>query len=63
MTESLKGYRTIIVNTLALLFSVGVMAGLDIPVEAQSQITTGVLAVVNIFLRFRTDTKVGESGE
>lgn len=55
-----KGYRTLIVNIVALLSSLLVMAGVDIPLETQSQISTGILAVVNIALRFVTDTPVGQ---
>ena len=54
-----KGYRTLIVNGVALLASLLVMAGIDIPAETQSQISTGILAVVNIVLRFITDSKAG----
>lgn len=55
-----KGYRTLIVNIVALASSLLMMAGVDIPLETQSQISTGILAVVNIALRFVTDTPVGQ---
>ena len=58
--DKLKGYRTLIINVVALIASILAMAGFDITPEAQGQITTGILAVVNIVLRFITDTKVGE---
>ena len=59
--ESMKGYRTVIVNVLALVFSIAATSGFDIGLEAQSQITTGILAIVNIWLRFKTDTPVGKA--
>lgn len=59
--DSMKGYRTIIFNVLALIFSVAATAGFDIDLEAQGQITTGILALVNIWLRFKTDTPVGKA--
>lgn len=58
--DTAKGYRTLIVNIVALASSLLMMAGVDIPLETQSQISTGILAVVNIALRFVTDTPVGQ---
>lgn len=57
----MKGYRTIIVNVLALIFSLALFFGLDISAESQGEITAGVLAVANIALRFITDTPVGQN--
>lgn len=55
----LKGYRTILTNALAL----AVACGLVITGEEQSAIVAGVVAVVNIYLRFITDTPLGQSGD
>jgi len=57
----MKGYKTLITNIVALLASLAVLAGVDVPLETQSQISTGVLALVNIGLRFSTDTAAGKS--
>lgn len=56
----MKGWRTIIANGVALVASLLVGAGVDVPLETQGHITTGILAIVNIALRFKTDTAVGE---
>lgn len=53
---SLKGYRTILANVLAIL----VAGGLVITGEEQGAIVAGVVAVVNVVLRFMTDTAVGK---
>lgn len=55
----MKGYRTIIVNALALIFAIATGAGFEVTVDAQAEITTGVLALANIGLRFFTDTPIG----
>jgi len=57
----MKGYRTIIVNVLALAFSLMAMNGFGVSAEEQGQITTGILAGVNILLRIITTTPVGKS--
>ena len=57
----MKGYKTLITNIVALLASLAVLAGVDVPLETQGQISTGVLALVNIGLRFSTDTGAGQS--
>ena len=52
----MKGYRTIIVNVIALVASVLAAAGYEMTPEEITTVSTGVLAVVNIALRFITDT-------
>lgn len=56
----MKGYRTIAANAAVLLVAAAASVGITIPVEVASEALIGVVAVVNIFLRFMTDTKVGE---
>jgi len=56
----LKGYRTLIINVVGLISSLLIMYGIDVPEELQGHISTGILAVINIYLRFKTDTKVGQ---
>jgi hypothetical protein len=57
----MKGYRTIIVNALALIFSLLAGYGFEVSAENQGQISTGILAIVNIALRFMTTTPAGKS--
>jgi hypothetical protein len=56
----LKGYRTIIVMGLGLIYSVAAGLGVVIPTDEQSAITTGILAAVGLVLRLLTDGKVGQ---
>lgn len=56
----MKGYRTIILNILAFVFAILAMTGYEIAPEDQSQISLGILALLNIFMRFKTDTAVGQ---
>lgn len=52
----MKGYRTIIINVIALLASVLATAGYEMTPEEVTTVSTGILAIVNIGLRFITDT-------
>lgn len=52
----MKGYRTIIVNVIALVASVLATMGYEMTPEEITVISTGILAIVNIGLRFITDT-------
>jgi hypothetical protein len=56
----LKGYRTIIVMGLGLIYSVAAGLGVVIPTDEQSAITTGILAAVGLVLRLMTDGRVGQ---
>lgn len=56
----MKGYRTIIVNIIALVASLSATQGLEIGAEDQASIATAVLAIINIGLRFITTTPVGD---
>jgi hypothetical protein len=55
----MKGYRTVIVMGLGLIYSVAAGLGVVIPQDDQSAITTGVVALAGLVLRFMTDSKVG----
>ena len=62
----MKGYRTIIVNILMLIAAISGMYNIEIPPEQVEAVATGavsIMAFVNLFLRFITNTPVGESGE
>ncbi|MDX1496953.1 MAG: hypothetical protein R3352_05310 [Salinisphaeraceae bacterium] len=59
---NMKGYRTLITNGLAFLFSLMAFYGLDIPAADQGVITTAVLALINIVLRLDTDTPPFQKG-
>jgi preprotein translocase subunit SecY len=56
----MKGYRTLIVNVIALLASILGMYGHEVSPEDQVNISTAILAIVNIALRFYTTTAIGE---
>lgn len=59
----MKGYRTIIVNVLMALASLGAFWGFEIPAEQIEAIATGLVtlfAVVNLVLRSITTTPVGK---
>lgn len=58
MVITMKGYRTIVLNFLALIFSLAAGYGFEISAEDQGAVSTGVLALINIILRFYTDTRV-----
>jgi hypothetical protein len=55
----MKGYRTIIVMGLGLIYSIAAGLGVVIPQDDQSAITTGVVALAGLVLRFMTDSRVG----
>lgn len=59
----MKGYRTIVVNLIAVLASVAALFGLEVTQEEWGTVTTGVLAVVNIIMRCVTDTPVGKKSQ
>lgn len=56
----MKGYRTVIVMGLGLAYSVLAGLGFVIPENEQAAISTGIVSIVGIALRFMTDSKVGE---
>jgi len=57
----MKGYRTIIIMFMGLLYSLLAATGFMIPESEQAAISTGVVSIVGLLLRFMTDSKVGES--
>ncbi|HML99523.1 MAG TPA: hypothetical protein PKD75_13700 [Tepidiformaceae bacterium] len=59
---NLKGYRTIIANIVAVIASVGLFFGVVIPEDERAAVIAGLVAIVNIALRFATSTRVGQSG-
>ncbi len=56
-----KGWRTITANAVALLVAFGALTGVVIPESDQAALIAGIVAVVNIVLRFKTDTAVGKA--
>jgi len=56
----MKGYRTIVVNVVAILAAIAAGYGLEISPEDQNSIGLGVLALTNIVLRLVTTTAVGK---
>lgn len=56
-----KGYKTLVANSVALLVAFGALTGVVIPESDQTALTAGILAAVNIALRFFTTTPVGEA--
>jgi uncharacterized membrane protein len=58
----MKGYRTIIVNILMLLASLGAIYGFEITAEQIDAVATGIVsifAVVNVILRAITTGPIG----
>lgn len=55
----LKGYRTIIANVVALGVAIAASSGFVIPESEQTALVAGIVAILNIGLRFITDTPVG----
>ena len=59
----MKGYRTLIVNVIAVVASMAGLYGIDIPAETQAEIATGIIAllgVVNLAMRAVTTTPIGK---
>lgn len=54
--------KTIVANLLALLASFAVMGGvnIDLAPAVQSELVAGFMAIVNIFLRFDTNSSIGK---
>jgi hypothetical protein len=44
----MKGYRTLIVNLIAVAASMAGFYGIDIPPETQAEIATGLVAVLGV---------------
>lgn len=57
--NTLKGWRTLIANGVAVIASVGLFFGVAIPEDEQSAVILGLTALVNIALRFATSTPIG----
>ena len=57
----MKGYKTVVIMALGLIYSLLAGTGFIIPESEQAAISTGIVSIVGIILRFVTDTKVGES--
>jgi hypothetical protein len=60
----MKGYRTVVTNVVIPLASALAVVGVEIPPEMVEELIAGGFALyglVNIGLRFITDSKVGES--
>jgi len=56
-----KGYKTVVIMAMGLIYSLLAGSGFIIPESEQAAISTGIVSIVGIILRFVTDTKVGES--
>ncbi len=56
----MKGYRTLAINLAAIIVALLASFGVMVPPELMTEITVGVLALVNFGLRFLTDTEVGD---
>ena len=57
----MKGYKTVVIMAMGLIYSLLAASGFIIPESEQAAISTGIVSIVGIILRFVTDTKVGES--
>jgi hypothetical protein len=54
-----KGYRTLAINGAALVVAMAAGFGIGLDPELVKEAALGILALLNIALRFDTDTKVG----
>lgn len=63
MSKSILASKTFWVNAVAFLGSLGAGLGLDIPIEDQGALVGGIMAGVNIGLRFLTKTPVSLKGD
>lgn len=59
--NALKGYKTVTIMALGLIYSLLAGTGFMVPESEQAAISAGVISIVGILLRFVTDSKVGES--
>ena len=50
--------KTIIVNLLSLAAALAMMVGLEVTTAEQEAVAVGILAIANIYLRFKTDKKL-----
>jgi len=57
----MKGYKTIVVMGMGLLYALLAGTGVIIPESEQAALSAGAVSLAGIILRFFTDTKVGES--
>jgi len=56
----MKGYRTLLLASFPLLWSILAQMGISVPLEEQGQIVAGVTAIMMIVMRKFSDTKLGE---
>ena len=57
----MKGYKTVVIMALGLIYSLLAGTGFIIPESEQAAISTGIVSIIGIILRFVTDSKIGES--
>ena len=57
----MKGWKTIVFNVLTIAVLIMQQMGTDLGISAP--VITAVVAVINIVLRYFTDTKIFTSGE
>jgi len=59
--DKLKGWKTIIVSVLALIWAILPSLGIDLTGAETANVELGVLALAGIVLRYFTDTSIGDS--
>lgn len=57
--NQLKGYRTLTVMALGLIYAALAQWGIVVPENDQAAIATGIVSLLGFVLRFYTDTGVG----
>ena len=57
----MKGYKTVVIMAMGLIYSLLAGTGFIIPESEQAAISTGIVSIIGIILRFVTDSKIGES--
>ena len=63
MFENLKGWRTVVVNVVALAVAGLAVVGVGVSADESTAVVAGIMAIINIGLRLVTTTPVGSKEE
>jgi len=57
----MKGYRSLVVAGVGVLFNVAPIIGIELPADLQAEVVSAILFIIAFGLRFVTTTPVGKS--
>ena len=57
----MKGYRSLVVAGVGVLFNVAPILGIELPADLQVEVVSAILFIIAFGLRFVTTTPVGKS--